>query len=109
MRICRRRIGKPSSGCRLFICPLSASDVPSRKEESALQVLRCLGYLAQHQGYLTCHGVALACQQYVDRTPPVTVPSSAQAALMLFDATFPIGILAMPSLQVGTAGVPIVS
>jgi hypothetical protein len=30
--------------------------------------------LHKHQGYPTCYGTALACQQDLDSTPPVTVP-----------------------------------
>jgi hypothetical protein len=36
----------------------------------------------KHQGYPTCYGVALACQQDLDRTSPITVPYSAPVPVL---------------------------
>ena len=74
--VCRRRIGKSSSGCILLIH--LSREVPSRKEGSAFQIMRCSAWDTshKHQGYPPCYGIALARQQDLYSPTPVTFPYS---------------------------------
>src|SRR6266545_6068237 len=56
----------------------------SRTEYLVVRSKYCATWAAshKHQGYSTCYGTALACQQDLDSTPPVTVPCSATVPVL---------------------------
>jgi len=69
---------------RFYTFATSVSDVPSRKEGSAFQVMRCAAWDAahKHQGYPLCYGTALALQEDLDSPPSVTVRYSAAVPVL---------------------------